>query len=127
MFCRTHGVQVEQAQASATKVEAELKDLKETLSNIEGARPFDQLTAGDIIAARPEIGKTIEEMVKKGKWSLPGYEEKFGSTYHAAVSRDVSDFFHRHWYAVSASSVVRSSYRPDDIYVAFQATYPTHP
>ncbi|WFD03700.1 hypothetical protein MOBT1_002394 [Malassezia obtusa] len=69
---------VKQAEESATKIESELKDLKETLSNIEGARPFDQLTATDVINARPEIAKAIEEMVKKGKWSLPGYDEKFG-------------------------------------------------
>ncbi|KAI3614633.1 hypothetical protein CBS9595_003904 [Malassezia furfur] len=68
-----------QAQESAKKIEAELKDLKETLSNIENARPFDQLTATDVINARPEIAKTIEAMVKKGKWTLPGYDEKFGS------------------------------------------------
>lgn len=72
---------MKQAQESATKLEAELKDLKETLSNIEGARPFDQLTTADVIAARPEIAKTVEEMVKKGKWTLPGYDEKFGSMY----------------------------------------------
>ncbi|WFD39912.1 ATP synthase d subunit [Malassezia japonica] len=70
---------VKQAEESATKIEAELKDLKETLGNIEGARPFDQLTVTDVINARPEIAKTVEEMVKKGKWTLPGYEEKFGS------------------------------------------------
>ncbi|EPQ27738.1 uncharacterized protein PFL1_04875 [Pseudozyma flocculosa PF-1] len=69
----------EQAQATATKIEAELKDLKATLKNIEEARPFNQLTTDDVIAARPEIGKTVEEMVKKGKWTTPGYEEKFGS------------------------------------------------
>lgn len=62
-------------------MDAELKDLKETLSNIEGARPFDQLTTTDVINARPEVAKTIEEMLKKGKWSLPGYDEKFGSMY----------------------------------------------
>ncbi|WFD28214.1 ATP synthase d subunit [Malassezia nana] len=70
---------VKQAQESAAKLEAELKDLKATLGNIEGARPFDQLTTGDVLQARPEIAKTIEEMVKKGKWTVPGYDEKFGS------------------------------------------------
>ena len=74
---------VSQAQESAAKLDGELKDLKATLSNIEEARPFDQLTSDDVVAARPEIGKTVEEMVKKGKWSLPGYTEKFGSTYPA--------------------------------------------
>lgn len=62
-------------------MEAELKDLKATLGNIEGARPFDQLTTSDVLQARPEIAKTIEEMVKKGKWTVPGYDEKFGSMY----------------------------------------------
>ncbi|PWN46402.1 putative ATP7-F1F0-ATPase complex, FO D subunit [Ceraceosorus guamensis] len=70
---------VEQAQATASKIESELKDLKATLKNIEDARPFDQLTVGEVIAARPEIGKTVEEMVKKGKWTVPGYDEKFGN------------------------------------------------
>lgn len=96
----------EQAKATESKIASELKDLKATLSNIEGARPFDQLTTDDLIAARPEIKKTVEEMVsrqqvgvytgfseltlllpvllafisqvKKGKWTTPGYQEKFG-------------------------------------------------
>lgn len=72
-------LQVEQAKATEAKIEAELKDLKATLKNIEDARPFDQLTTDDVLAARPEIGKTVEEMVKKGKWTVPGYYEKFGS------------------------------------------------
>ena len=72
-------MQVKQAQESSAKLEAELKDLKETLSIIEGARPFDQLSVADVIAARPEIGKTVDEMVKKGKWTVPGYHEKFGN------------------------------------------------
>nr|CDI57155.1 probable ATP7-F1F0-ATPase complex, FO D subunit [Melanopsichium pennsylvanicum 4] len=70
---------IEQAQATASKIEAELKDLKATLKNIEDARPFDQLTVNDVVAARPEIGRTVDEMVKKGKWTTPGYDEKFGS------------------------------------------------
>lgn len=73
---------VEQAQASSDKIEAELKDLKATLKNIEDARPFDQLSVDDVIAARPEIGKTVEEMVKAGKWTTPQYAEKFGSEYN---------------------------------------------
>ncbi|KAK0524697.1 ATP synthase d subunit [Tilletia horrida] len=70
---------VEQAKATEAKIESELKDLKATLKNIEDARPFEQLTTDDIIAARPEIGKTVEEMVKQGKWTVPGYTEKFGN------------------------------------------------
>ena len=72
-------VQVKQAEESSVKIEAELKDLKATLDNIESARPFEQLSTTDIIRARPEIGETVAEIVKKGKWTLPGYEEKFGS------------------------------------------------
>ncbi|PWY98411.1 putative ATP7-F1F0-ATPase complex, FO D subunit [Testicularia cyperi] len=70
---------IEQAQATSAKIEAELKDLKATLKNIEDARPFDQLTVDDVVAARPEIGKTVDEMIKKGKWTTPGYDEKFGN------------------------------------------------
>lgn len=72
---------VEQAQASSDKIEAELKDLKATLKNIEDARPFDQLSVDDVIAARPEIGQTVEAMVKQGKWTTPQYAEKFGSEF----------------------------------------------
>jgi hypothetical protein len=28
--------------------------------------------------AHPRIVETIETMVKKGKWTVPGYKEKFG-------------------------------------------------
>lgn len=72
-------MQVEQAQATSSKIEAELKDLKATLKNIQDARPFDQLTVDDVVAARPEVGRTVDEMVKKGKWTTPGYDEKFGN------------------------------------------------
>ena len=65
-------MQVKQAQESSAKLEAELKDLKETLSNSEGARPFDQLSVADVIAARPEIGKTVDEMGKKAMWTVRG-------------------------------------------------------
>lgn len=80
-LCSVRSHQVEQAQATSSKIEAELKDLKSTLKNIEDARPFDQLTVDDVVAARPEIGRTVDEMVKKGKWTTPGYDEKFGSEY----------------------------------------------
>lgn len=52
--------QIEQAQATASKIEAELKDLQATLKNIEDARPFDELSVDDVIIARPEISKTVE-------------------------------------------------------------------
>ncbi|CAO1617396.1 unnamed protein product [Sympodiomycopsis kandeliae] len=73
------GKATEQAKATEQKIATELKDLKATLDNIQSARPFDQLTTTDMIAARPEIRKTVEEMVKKGKWTVPGYDEKFGN------------------------------------------------
>ncbi|PWN27618.1 putative ATP synthase D chain, mitochondrial [Jaminaea rosea] len=69
----------EQAKATEQKIQTELKDLRATLDNIQSARPFEQLTVDDVLAAKPEIRKTVEEMVKKGKWSTPGYEEKFGN------------------------------------------------
>jgi hypothetical protein len=28
--------------------------------------------------AHPRILETVENMVKKGKWTVPGYKEKFG-------------------------------------------------
>ena len=83
----SHAQQVEQAQATSSKIEAELKDLKATLKNIEDARPFNQLTVDDVVAARPEIGRTVDEMVKKGKWTTPGYDEKFGSEYSTPQRR----------------------------------------
>ncbi|CAO1630152.1 unnamed protein product [Parajaminaea phylloscopi] len=69
----------EQAKATEQKIASELKDLKATLDNIQSARPFEQLTVDEVLSARPEIRKTVEEMVKKGKWTTPGYEEKFGN------------------------------------------------
>lgn len=82
---------VEAAQASSQKIEAELKDLKATLKNIQDARPFEQLTVDDVIAARPEIGETVEAMVKQGKWTTPQYTEKFGSELDYDGSRVVAD------------------------------------
>ncbi|GAA6000110.1 hypothetical protein JCM10207_006056 [Rhodosporidiobolus poonsookiae] len=70
---------VASAQEAATKVDSELGNLNSTLKNIEDARPFDQLTLDDVAKARPEITKTVENMVAKGKWTVPGYTEKFGN------------------------------------------------
>ena len=72
----------------------ELKDLNATLANIEEARPFEDLSVDDVGNAHPHIVKTVETMVKKGKWTVPGmfysscspaftqyfigYKEKFG-------------------------------------------------
>ncbi|QLG74706.1 hypothetical protein HG535_0H00310 [Zygotorulaspora mrakii] len=59
-------------------VASELKALQETLKNIESARPFDELTVDELAKAKPEIDAKVEEMVKRGKWDVPGYKEKFG-------------------------------------------------
>ncbi|KAI9305305.1 hypothetical protein BJ944DRAFT_162006 [Cunninghamella echinulata] len=69
---------VEKAKNTVQQIEAELKDLNATLSNIQGSRPIEQLTVDDIIAAKPELVKNVETMVEKGQFSVPGYKEKFG-------------------------------------------------
>lgn len=71
---------LENADATKQKVQAELSDLQQTLQNIESARPFEQLTLEDMIKARPDIDSKVVEMVKKGRYDLPGYEDKFGNT-----------------------------------------------
>ncbi|KII95940.1 hypothetical protein PLICRDRAFT_48866 [Plicaturopsis crispa FD-325 SS-3] len=69
---------VAKAQETAEKIDLELKDLQATLANIEDARPFEELTCEDVGAAHPRILEAVETMVKKGKWTVPGYKEKFG-------------------------------------------------
>merc|ERR1712000_389073 len=54
-------------------------DVQAHLKTIEDARPFEQLTLDDVAKARPEITKTVEKMVSQGKWTVPGYTEKFGN------------------------------------------------
>ncbi|SCV02355.1 LANO_0F17128g1_1 [Lachancea nothofagi CBS 11611] len=69
---------LENARETEKFVAQELKDLSDTLKNIESARPFDQLTVEELAKARPDIDAKVEEMVKKGRWEVPGYKEKFG-------------------------------------------------
>ncbi|KAI7865192.1 hypothetical protein BDF14DRAFT_1730746 [Spinellus fusiger] len=69
---------VSRAQSTVQQIEVELKDLHATLSNIENARPVEQLTVDDIIIAKPEIIKNVEDMLQKGQYTIPGYKEKFG-------------------------------------------------
>merc|ERR1712000_325032 len=78
---------VSSAKEAATQVESELSNLSSTLKNIEDARPFEQLTLDDVAKARPEITKTVEKMVSQGKWTVPGYTEKFGVRPPALLSR----------------------------------------
>ncbi|OCH95888.1 ATP synthase d subunit, partial [Obba rivulosa] len=69
---------VAQAKETTQKIDVELKDLQATLANIEEARPFDDLTVDDVGNANPRIVEAVENMVRKGKWTVPGYREKFG-------------------------------------------------
>ncbi|EPQ63349.1 hypothetical protein BGT96224_4025 [Blumeria graminis f. sp. tritici 96224] len=66
--------------ATATKgrVDLELRDLEKTLKNIEEARPFEDLTVDEVTAARPDIEEKASSIIAKGRWSVPGYKEKFG-------------------------------------------------
>ncbi|KAK9481314.1 hypothetical protein V1514DRAFT_323517 [Lipomyces japonicus] len=70
---------LENAKATETKVNIELADLVKTLDNIESARPFEELTVDEVLAARPDLEKKVGELVTKGRWDVPGYSEKFGS------------------------------------------------
>ncbi|KAF5388177.1 hypothetical protein D9615_000076 [Tricholomella constricta] len=69
---------VAKAKETEAKIDIELKELQVTLANIEDARPFDQLTVEDVGKAHPRLIEVVETMVKKGKWTVPGYKEKFG-------------------------------------------------
>ncbi|CAI2165088.1 10173_t:CDS:2 [Funneliformis geosporum] len=67
---------VENARKTVARVDEELKNLQNTLTNIEHTRPFEDIT--EIVKAKPEINDIVEKMVKRGQWGVPGYEEKFG-------------------------------------------------
>ncbi|KAJ8502440.1 hypothetical protein ONZ45_g77 [Pleurotus djamor] len=69
---------VAKAQETEQKIDVELKELQATLANIEDARPFEDMTVEDVGAAHPRIVEAVETMLKKGKWTVPGYKEKFG-------------------------------------------------
>ncbi|GJJ07392.1 hypothetical protein Clacol_001594 [Clathrus columnatus] len=69
---------VAKAEETTVRINEELKELQETLNNIQDARSFDDLTVEDIGDAHPHLRQTVETMMKKGKWTVPGYKEKFG-------------------------------------------------
>jgi len=69
---------IKNAEETKGRVDMELKDLEKTLKNIEEARPFDELTVDELVAARPDIDEKTAKLVSKGRWSVPGYKEKFG-------------------------------------------------
>ncbi|KAJ1330694.1 hypothetical protein BSLG_009146 [Batrachochytrium salamandrivorans] len=64
------------AKKTTSKIEAEMVELKALLTNIETARPLEQMTMDDVTNAYPEVEKTVEKMVRRGQWRVPGYYEK---------------------------------------------------
>lgn len=69
---------IENATATEDVVTKELKELNETLNNIESARSFSELTVDDVVKARPDVDDKVTQIVKKARWDVPGYHEKFG-------------------------------------------------
>lgn len=73
------GKAVAAAKETVSKIAEEEKSLNSTLSNIKDARPFEDLTVAEINKAKPEIEKSVETMLKKGKWTVPGYRVRLPS------------------------------------------------
>lgn len=69
---------VENAKLTEKSALEEIKQLQDTLKDIESARPFDELTVEDVAKARPDLDEKVTYMVKNGKWEVPGYKDKFG-------------------------------------------------
>ncbi|KAG7195310.1 ATP synthase d subunit [Scheffersomyces spartinae] len=69
---------IENAKLTEKSVLDEIKQLQDTLKDIESSRPFDQLTVDDVAKVRPDLDEKVTYMVKNGKWEVPGYKEKFG-------------------------------------------------
>jgi len=69
---------IAKAKETEAQIDVELNDLQATLSNIQDARSFEDLTIEEVGKAHPRILETVENMMKKGKWTVPGYREKFG-------------------------------------------------
>ncbi|KAK5073240.1 ATP synthase d subunit [Lithohypha guttulata] len=70
-------VALKNAEETKSKVQVELRSLEKALGDIEGARPWEETTVDELAEAAPEIDKYTEELVKKGRWMPPGYEDKF--------------------------------------------------
>ncbi|ETN37718.1 uncharacterized protein HMPREF1541_07341 [Cyphellophora europaea CBS 101466] len=70
-------VAIKNAEDTKGKVEIELKSLDKALSDIEGARGWDEMTVDEVAKAAPEIDEYTERLVKKGRWMPPGYLDKF--------------------------------------------------
>ncbi|KAN0118207.1 hypothetical protein V8E52_005468 [Russula decolorans] len=69
---------IAKAKETEAQIDVKLKDLQATLSIIQDARPFEDLTVEEVGQSHPRILETVENMVKKGKWTVPGYKKKFG-------------------------------------------------
>ena len=65
---------VKNAEETKGRVDLELRDLEKTLRNIEEARPFEDLTVDEVVAARPDIDERTAQLVSKGRWQVPGYK-----------------------------------------------------
>ncbi|CAD6573598.1 MAG: ATP synthase d subunit [Cyphobasidiales sp. Tagirdzhanova-0007] len=70
---------VDSAKKAAQKVDSELSSLQAALKDIESARPFEDLTTADVAKARPQVTHAVEELVRNGRATVPGYESKFGN------------------------------------------------
>ncbi|WEW61481.1 ATP synthase d subunit [Emydomyces testavorans] len=80
---------VTSAEMTKGKVEEELRYLEKTLENIESARPWEDLTVDDVVAAQPEIDKKTAELVKRGIWMPPGYKVRVPPFLHGKIIPDV--------------------------------------
>lgn len=103
---------VASAKETTTKIDAELKDLNSTLSNIKDARGFEDLTLQDIAKARPQIPQTVDTMLEKGKWTVPGYKEKFGDLSMCSLTLAVSRRTHLLSFLLQMLCKRRSHKRP---------------
>ncbi|KAJ1730882.1 ATP synthase d subunit [Coemansia biformis] len=70
---------VASAELYVKETEANLADLSDTVRNIEQARPITQLTVDDVVKAKPEVVQHTEELIKQGRFTVDGYDEKFPS------------------------------------------------
>ncbi|EPE05272.1 atp synthase subunit d [Ophiostoma piceae UAMH 11346] len=61
---------VRNAEATKEKVDLELKDLANTLKNIEEARPFEDLTVDEVAAAEPSIDEKTAKLEKFGDLAM---------------------------------------------------------
>lgn len=82
---------VRNAEATREKVGLELKDLEKTLTNIETARPFEDLTVDEVAAAEPSIDEKTAKLVSKGRWDVPGYKVRLGIHHFEGAAQQHTD------------------------------------